>query len=108
MKHTPGPWNIQDLTKTWNGKEGDWHGGFRLAASDNCCLGIIGHVDARYKHQAKANAHLIAAAPEILEALKEITQHAFDDDTPNEHIREDFERMRDIAFDAIAKAEGTD
>ena len=34
-------------------------------------------------------------------ALEQVFQHAFDADTPNEAIREDFDAMRDIARAAL-------
>jgi hypothetical protein len=54
--------------------------------------------------EAEANQRLMIAAPELLAALEDITQHAFDDDTPIQDIIADMERMRDIARAAIAKA----
>jgi hypothetical protein len=70
-EHTPGPWLLEDGTKhrlSYGGtpQEDDWKFGYRIAAKDNCHLAQVGAIDARYKHQAAANARLIAAAPELL------------------------------------------
>lgn len=46
-----------------------------------------------------ANAHLIAAAPELYESLKEIANHLYQPDL-------DLNRCRDLAKAAILKAEG--
>lgn len=69
-KHTKGPWKVDDQTKDWQGKDSDWRNGFRISAADNCHLAQVGFLDARYKHQAEANARLIAAAPNLLDACK--------------------------------------
>ena len=43
---------------------------------------------------------------DTLAALEAISQHAYDDDTPVEDLRADFDRMRQLALDAIAAVEG--
>jgi len=64
-KHTPGPWIIH-----WN--IGDFH---RIIAANDPDMGFIGRVcdhaptDGDMEAEAKANAKLIAAAPDILDAL---------------------------------------
>lgn len=90
--HTPGPWHA---TLHQVGDENN----VRVA---DCYSLEKGHDTAR------ANARLIAAAPDLLAALVEIEQHAYDDDTPQEDILADFDRMRGIARDAIAKARGAE
>ena len=68
QKHTPGPW-AQEGTVVYIGKTGDFlpngepnWGGFDLR---NCPL-------------PEANAHLIAAAPELLEALENLLAYSAD------------------------------
>lgn len=61
-----------------------------------------GEVCVLYGQDNKANARLIAAAPEILRALKEMV-HEFGDDNPDD----DWECVQD-ARAAIAKATGED
>jgi hypothetical protein len=85
IKHTPGPW-------TTGG------GIVRGANSASICCAPCWDVDDK---TAKANAHLIAAAPEMLEALKLAP--------PFLSRRSEYSRdvLRTIKA-AIAKAEGTE
>ncbi len=97
-KHTPGPWNIDSM------KAGSW---FVSTGNDwSVCsrLSTVEHME----QQSYANARLIAAAPELLAALKILC----DDDASyhGNEIRiacnshgEAIERLR-IARAAIAKA----
>lgn len=57
-KHTPGPWDVTDLSKTLNPKGAQF---VSLGFSDGA------HVTGK---NAPANARLIAEAPELLEVLK--------------------------------------
>ena len=63
--HTPGPWRVED----------EDHGAIWIA-SDNAMYGDIADLyhlfgkDVIRKGDCEANAHLIAAAPDLLEALK--------------------------------------
>ena len=60
IKHTSGPWNLQ------LGTAGDWRVD-RAASEWNICgrLSTVEHME----KESLANAHLIAAAPDLLEAL---------------------------------------
>jgi hypothetical protein len=87
-KHTPGPWEIQK-------------------ADDAYCIASIGHlvimpVAGKVKHDnSEADARLIAAAPELLEALEAMLE-AYDDG-----VGKDWERPYWLkAHAAIAKATG--
>jgi hypothetical protein len=71
-KHTPGPWSLSDRTDsiTW----GDCSfsapvgaGGFVIASHSVCT--IPRHQRERLTDEHRANARLIAAAPELLKAL---------------------------------------
>lgn len=78
--HTPGPWTVNDVSIEADG-------------------GLVALAYARGKGSMKANARLIAAAPELLEALKAVERH---NDNPCR-----FDAYVDrIVIDAIAKAEG--
>ena len=44
---------------------------------------------------------IVAERDRLRAALEQVFQHAFDADTPNEAIREDFDAMRDIARAAL-------
>jgi len=59
-RHTPGPWTI--------GEDGD------VFADDCACVAMIcGAADGII--EAQANAHLIAAAPELLAAATRVVEH---------------------------------
>ena len=62
MTHTPGPWTTEE-TPLSSRSTGRWHvfDGFGTTAV------VFGYDD-----EAAANARLIAAAPELLEALKDV------------------------------------
>lgn len=70
MKHTNGPWQIQKLEENHHGYE-NWKT-FAIRSPQNVCLAVIGDVDRYHEKDHEANAHLIAAAPDMLEALKAI------------------------------------
>ena len=62
MKHTPGPWQTTHL------REGINHiNRFRIGTGE---FGVIAVTACDHSEQAEPNARLIAAAPELLEALK--------------------------------------
>jgi hypothetical protein len=80
-KHTPGPWRVE-------------------------IIGTFGYtVVGPAKEQSEANAHLIAAAPELLEACRRalIVLDMFVSSDRGEQEGS----TRDIIVSAIAKAEGT-
>ena len=87
---TPGPW------------EGVGHGVYTVA--DNPCREILWHghnTRSAPDKEREANAHLIAAAPDMLAALKEVAEVA--SSTQSRFTRQDI--LKYIAA-AIAKAEG--
>ena len=95
MKHTPGPWNWddgedQDLPKL-------------LAPSSKVC--DFGNAEQYYPTSGdppnEADAHLIAAAPELLAALKRLH-----DCYSVSHSQETRQSCWDQAISAITKAEG--
>lgn len=61
MTHTPGPWEVGSFSSV--NAISDTNVKFRIADATNEYIGI---------DQSDANARLIAAAPELLEALEEI------------------------------------
>ena len=85
-KHTPGPWNV---TRT--------NTGVRSADAFLCRIWMLRN------GQGVANARLIAAAPDLLEALKRI--YDLPCDCPCE-VGDDTVSAYDQALAAIAKAEG--
>lgn len=85
-QHTPGPW-IAD----GNGI----HKGTRCVATT--------HTEP--KEQRDADAHLIAAAPDLLEALRELREWV-DAWTPKFTYEPEYGSTARRVYDAIAKAEG--
>lgn len=102
-KHTPGPW-------TWDGEFG--LGWYAELVSPEKYVGHYSRPQALSREESKANARLIAAAPELLAALEDILPHAIRD------IHELNEQMVGSLYpsinlakikraeDAIAKAKG--
>ena len=97
--HTPGPWRLSPLL---SGSENDR--GFRIFASDGRdgtmwiadVSPVIDNDRGDASEEGKANARLIAAAPDLLEALKDVEANVADDSP----------FMWERVGAAIAKAEG--
>jgi hypothetical protein len=66
--HTPGPW----IEVMLGGGKGGPNGYAIRIPGDPEATGSIGRVTGRHDGSARANAHLIAAAPELLEALVDL------------------------------------
>jgi hypothetical protein len=91
--HTPGPW------------------AYRQSHSDTCDLEVLdsdGNVVAgEYGVREQANARLIAAAPELYEALSKIEKRLFAFGHVQTNLdRHDVASMLDVARGALAKARG--
>jgi hypothetical protein len=113
-KHTPGPW-VVDATKTL-GAYGVWtdyatHAGHDGAGYGSQICSLLPNQDEITREQRDANACLIAAAPELLAACKELLPHA---ERSIERLSEQMvgslypainAAMLQRARDAIAKAE---
>jgi len=87
MKHTPGPWKADNWATGWTVSAPDSH--YSVCHLEDC-------------NNAEANAHLIAAAPDLLEACKNLNAwvgvtlgYEYDEDPIAEKVCK-----------AIAKAEG--
>lgn len=73
MTHTPGPWKL----------DGNSEDGWRIRAQDSSLPGkitfitvaMIGGWASKYEKEETANVRLIAAAPDMLEALQSIIYH---------------------------------
>ena len=105
-KHTPGPWwpnkNSADgwEVRTRRDKdESDPRANYGCDYGAGICGSIGGHTESRTSGNEEANAHLIAAAPELLEALETI----IDSFQGQQYLRNDYV---DKAVAAIAKARG--
>jgi hypothetical protein len=88
-KHTPGPWSLKD--DLIYGPDG-----ITIVSADGL-MENYGPPD-RSMEENYANARLIAAAPELLEALKGLFKNNQDIDA--------YLQAKDKAVQAIAKAEG--
>jgi hypothetical protein len=89
-KHTPGPWEIKRHPDSgYKFISGPKHSGLAQVV---WCM-----EEEERSPECEANAHLIAAAPELLEALQKVFQ-AMNDDMPV--------RLRKVCYEAIAKAKG--
>jgi hypothetical protein len=86
MKHTPGPWTYD-------------RSGYSLYVNSGRELVTALSMDGKRMETSEANARLIAAAPELLEALKSVIAWL---DAPDESAFSDSE----LARAAIAKATG--
>ncbi len=63
MKHTPGPWHVDPDPRPnmeWNN---------HIYAANGLAVCFMAHSDGKADERDQANARLIAAAPELLEAL---------------------------------------
>jgi len=89
-KHTPGPWEILEVTPD------DWQ--INSDLRDDCLVQMtptIGHE--HLSDEDKANARLIAAAPDMLAALEQVSRMW--------RVLRD-EGMLNMVEEAIAKAQG--
>lgn len=95
MSHTPGPWSVRASTVA---REPDY--GIAAEGCANVLAEVFSEFRAKGVHlpeEAEANARLMAAAPELLDASERLIEH-FSDGLP-EHLVEEFEA-------AITKARG--
>jgi len=103
MAHTPGPWQANGVGGTHDGGSNKQHPHFRgdVVASNGqpivSFLSLLG-VQGENPKEAEANAHLIAAAPCLLAACKEILAHECEE--------KPCLRCAEVARKAIAAAEG--
>jgi len=74
MTHTPGPWTIDD-TGPHEFEEG--HVELNIWGPDGAYFGAIAAIRNDYSGDMDSNARLIAAAPELLEALREIAYGSY-------------------------------
>lgn len=95
--HTEGPWNATERDRTV--------GGFTIRVGDDddlLCLAIV-PLNGRFAHEVEANAKLIAAAPDMLAALKEAEELLADLADDDGSVRP----VRQQVLAAIVKAEAT-
>lgn len=107
MKHTSAPWEMkpEEVDKSYIRIRGTHLGGrFKIA---NVFTPVYDGVPEREAEETRANAQLIAAAPELLEALLRVMSvfHCPTIDSTSEEYREWYE-ITDDARAAIKKALG--
>jgi hypothetical protein len=73
MTHTPAPWHVATQTFSRDGRA--LSGEVPVIRMHGACDAIICGMGAS-KEEQNANAHLIAAAPELLDALVELREEA--------------------------------
>lgn len=106
IKHTPGPWRIEAISNepipgAVERKQ------YNIWSSTACAIypdkTFIARVASGLSERNKLNAQLIAAAPDLLEALKEFRQMM---DGANDPTAPALTRTYTRACEAISKAEG--
>ena len=118
MAHTPGPWVVVNGTDVFSalgaprndGIKADQNDGWQVA---DCGVGVTfveGLSRTLKPSEQRANAHLIAAAPDLLEALKGLLSRAVLGAMDTEDVLRDYGNLGmshiRAAQAAIAKAEG--
>lgn len=112
-QHTPGPWDASSF------QEGDLAQAYYVTNNDGrrVCL-IAGYGERKRSRSPKsddalnaedvANARLIAAAPDLLEALRDILKMSYPaaGQVMSQQSASDIQRHREMVRDAIAKATG--
>lgn len=106
--HTPGPWHVDPEYRT--DRAGNMDGADQVCQPNGHTVAFLATgMDEEAHH---ANAHLIAAAPEMKEALKSLANEAAgfmsmaDPEAHGQTNLRCLQRRIDAAHDAIAKAEG--
>lgn len=101
IKHTPGPWQFDEVATTC-GRAFRIGAGEMLKAGKGCCI-IYDDYHGNPENERKANARLIAAAPDLLAALK--AQLAYEA-APSGAKRPSWMELVKVRDAALAKAEG--
>jgi hypothetical protein len=107
IKHTPGPWSVSGVRTRLDG-----HPVLQIYGPDDKVYACVFYSDRLPGEHATshADARLIAAAPEMLAALKFIFEHIADKERGPRDLYPAFGlnsgRAIKMARDAIAKAEG--
>jgi hypothetical protein len=94
-RFSPGPWHVEE--------EKGSYGVF----SNDALLAVTLSDDLKDKDAAKANAHLMASAPLLLEVIKQIKEHLDNNMIVTEEgLKINDRHLRDSIIDAILRAEG--
>lgn len=109
---TPGPWDVKNDISVFSALGADSGDGYKAHSTDgwqiaDCSEGLTfvdgGMVDLSYDIK-KANARLIAAAPDLLEALEDLKRELILSDVDMAYIESHFRPWINKAESAVAKA----
>ena len=110
MGCTPAPWKAEKHDNFRN--VGHKNGAFKIVAGETLiCMFPWARTTGQMSEESEANARLIAAAPELLEALEDIVQSyksLVRDEFDGTSLVERFLKKSDKAMAVIAKAKGVD
>jgi hypothetical protein len=98
-KHTPGPWEIDGEYVQQVGQTG-------LAICDVMNMDVGGDKGWHSGPVTQANKHLIAAAPDLLEALEDLKSELVLSNVDQDYVESHFRPCLNKAAAAIAKATG--
>lgn len=106
-KHTPGPWHAYPADYQRE-HAGDLLPIFVVGPREFHTVAQVraGNEDDDLPTQTRANARLIAAAPDMLAALRRIVQRAYESETDETGLRDTIHALHTLAVEAIAMAEG--
>jgi endonuclease III len=94
-RFTPGPWHVEEEKGSYG------------VCSNNTLLAIILSDDTQDKGAEKANAHLMATAPRLLQIIKEIKEYLDNNVIVTEEgLKINDSHLRESILDAILRAEG--
>lgn len=112
MKPIPAQLKVEELSENWHGYK-DWNTFTIRDAKTNVCVAVVGEVDRYFETEYASIARLIAAAPELLEALQGYLRMSDTFTDINNPSREEVEKLQTaLKFvapairAAIAKATG--
>ena len=104
-KFTKGPWKVDGSIRSVKGENGETdeycayiHPDYPPYRGTICTIQSCNHIDGITSGEAKANAHLITAAPELYEALDKLARFVYCEDQENELVKN--------AIKALKKARG--
>jgi hypothetical protein len=95
-RFTPGPWLVKEENRSYG-----------VFSVNDSLLAITIADDIQDKDAEKANAHLMATAPRLLEVIKQIKEH-LDNNliVTEEGLKINDSHLRESIIDAILRAEG--
>src|SRR5687767_11509124 len=107
MKHTPGPWTVEEFNADDLQSPARFNGPVVVYADADCDIHPVADCSCnhtcRESDEAQANARLIAAAPDLLEACKKTLGYL-----TTRGAVPDLERLRQAIAKAEPPSQGTD